>query len=131
VSARPADYDPKKDATIVAPHPPKVDEFGRRWDRGGVNAYSGGMHKTETVDYALLLDGERTLVLDDCEVTWKPGDIVIDVGAWHQWSSRNLDGGARRVRHDRREIRGRAGGSRAGQRQGHGRRRRSASCRTA
>ena len=51
------------------------------------------MHKTETVDYAILLDGERTLVLDDCEVSWKPGDIVIDVGAWHQWSSRNLDGG--------------------------------------
>ncbi len=88
-----ANYDPKKDTTIVPPHPPKADEFGRRWDRGGVNAYSGGMHKTETVDYAIILDGERTLVLDDCEVSWKPGDIVIDVGAWHQWSSRNLDGG--------------------------------------
>ena len=51
------------------------------------------MHKTETVDYAILLDGERTLVLDDGEVEWKPGDIVIDVGAWHQWSSRNAEGG--------------------------------------
>jgi Cupin domain len=51
------------------------------------------MHKTETVDYAILLDGERTLVLDDCEVAWRPGDIVIDVGAWHQWSSRNAAGG--------------------------------------
>ena len=51
------------------------------------------MHKTETVDYAILLDGERTLVLDECEIEWKPGDVVIDVGAWHQWSSRNLEGG--------------------------------------
>jgi quercetin dioxygenase-like cupin family protein len=90
---RAADYDPSKDATIVPPHPPKEHELGRRWDRGGANAYSGGMHKTETVDYAILLDGERTLVLDDREVEWKPGDIVIDVGAWHQWSSRNRDGG--------------------------------------
>jgi len=51
------------------------------------------MHKTETVDYAILLDGERTLVLDDREVEWQPGDVVIDVGAWHQWSSRNREGG--------------------------------------
>jgi uncharacterized cupin superfamily protein len=87
------DYDPAKDDTIVPPHPPKETPEGRRWDRGGINAYSGGMHKTETVDYAILLDGERTLVLDDGEIEWKPGDIVIDVGAWHQWSSRNLEGG--------------------------------------
>jgi quercetin dioxygenase-like cupin family protein len=58
-----------------------------------MNAYSGNMHKTETVDYAILIDGERTLVLDECAIEWKPGDVVIDVGAWHQWSSRNLDGG--------------------------------------
>ena len=90
---RKADYDPAKDPTIVPSHPPKVRPPGRTWDRGGTNAYSGGMHKTETVDYAILLDGERTLVLDDCEVTWKPGDVVIDVGAWHQWSSRNEGGG--------------------------------------
>jgi quercetin dioxygenase-like cupin family protein len=90
---RAPDYDRAKDTLIVPPHPPKEHELGRRWDRGGTNAYSGGMHKTETVDYAILLDGERTLVLDDQEVQWKPGEIVIDVGAWHQWSSRNQEGG--------------------------------------
>jgi len=90
---RAADYDPAKDTLIVPSHEPKEHPLGRRWDRGGINAYSGGMHKTETVDYAILLDGERTLVLDDCEVVWRPGDVVIDVGAWHQWSSRNLEGG--------------------------------------
>jgi mannose-6-phosphate isomerase-like protein (cupin superfamily) len=90
---RAADYDPKKDTTVVPSHASKEHELGRRWDRGGTNAYSGGMHKTETVDYAILLDGERTLVLDECEVEWSPGDVVIDVGAWHQWSSRNTGGG--------------------------------------
>jgi uncharacterized cupin superfamily protein len=92
-AGRPADYDPAKDPHVVAPHPPKKSDIGPRWDRGGMNAYSGNMHKTETVDYAILIDGERTLVLDECEVEWKPGDVVIDVGAWHQWSSRNVEGG--------------------------------------
>ena len=90
---RPRDYDPARDREIVPPHEIREQPTGRRWDRGGNNAYSGGMHKTETVDYAILLEGARTLVLDDCEIQWSPGDIVIDVGAWHQWSSRNIEGG--------------------------------------
>ncbi len=90
---KPADYDAKKDPHIVAPHAPVEHELTRRWDRGGHSYYSGGMHKTETVDYAIMLDGGRTLVLDDGEVEWQPGDVVIDVGAWHQWSSRVPEGG--------------------------------------
>lgn len=97
-AGRPRDYDPAKDPHIVPVHPSKEHEFGRRWDRGGNSTYAGGMHKTETVDYAILLDGERTLVLDDGEVKWRPGDIVIDVGAWHQWSSPGPEGG--RVAYD-------------------------------
>lgn len=85
---KPAGYDAAKDPNIVAPHAPKLRAPGRTWDRGGHNLFSGGMHKTETVDYAIILEGQRTLVLDDREVEWAPGDVVIDVGAWHQWSSR-------------------------------------------
>ena len=123
---REPDYDAAKDPHIVPPHPIKVDAHGRRWDRGGTTAYSGGMHKTETVDYAILLDGERTLVLDDGEVKWNPGDIVIDVGAWHQWKSYGPEGG--RVVYDMiaARIRRRPGRARAGQRQDHARRQREA-----
>jgi quercetin dioxygenase-like cupin family protein len=90
---RAPDYDVAKDTMLVPPHPIKEHPLGRRWDRGGTTSHSGGMHKTETVDYAILLDGERTLVLDDGEVQWQPGDIVIDVGAWHQWKSYSPGGG--------------------------------------
>jgi mannose-6-phosphate isomerase-like protein (cupin superfamily) len=84
---RPADYDPAQDKDAVPAHPPKLRPGGRgTWDRGGNNAWSSAMHKTETVDYGIVLSGERGLILDDCELTMKPGDIVIQVGAWHQWT---------------------------------------------
>jgi uncharacterized cupin superfamily protein len=83
---RPPDYDPAKDKSLVRPHPPKARPGGRGvWDRGGDDAFSSAMHKTETVDYGIVLAGERSLILDDRELLMKPGDIVIQVGAWHQW----------------------------------------------
>jgi quercetin dioxygenase-like cupin family protein len=83
---RPAGYDPAKDPNRVALHEPKLRPPGRTWDRGGRNAYTTDMHKTETVDYAIMLEGERNLVLDDGEITVRAGDVVVDVGAWHAWS---------------------------------------------
>ena len=64
------------------------EAHGRTWDRGGGNHYNRSyMHKTKSVDYGILFSGERVMELDDCTLTLKPGDIVIDVGAWHLWDS--------------------------------------------
>jgi quercetin dioxygenase-like cupin family protein len=84
----PPNYDPASDKDMVAPHPPKVVPPGRMWDRGYNNAFTSPMHKTQSVDYGIVLSGERVLILDDGEVTMKPGDIVIQVGAWHRWAVR-------------------------------------------
>jgi hypothetical protein len=89
---KPAHYDPAKDQRILAPHAPKPRPSHRVWDRGGRNLFNSDMHKTETVDYAILLNGQRRLILDDCEIDWKPGDVVIQVGAYHQWSSPDQGG---------------------------------------
>ena len=44
------------------------------------------MHRTETVDYALLLSGECGLELDSGEVVhMKPGDIAVQRGTMHAW----------------------------------------------
>ena len=43
------------------------------------------MHKTKTVDYIILLDGEVTLLLDEDEVDLKPFDVVIQRGTNHAW----------------------------------------------
>ncbi|HKA45614.1 MAG TPA: cupin domain-containing protein [Burkholderiales bacterium] len=84
---KPADYDPAQDKDVVAPHPGRLRPGeARTWDRGGNNRYSSAMHKTQTIDYGIMLAGERELILDDCKLVMKPGDIVVQVGAWHQWS---------------------------------------------
>ena len=46
-------------------------------------------HRTETVDYAILLSGEIDLELDNVEtVHLKPGDVVVQRGTIHTWVNR-------------------------------------------
>lgn len=53
-----------------------------------LNAPHPLMHRTETVDFGILIDGELTLILDDSEVRLSPGDIVVQRGTNHAWSNR-------------------------------------------
>ncbi|MNP61650.1 Cupin domain protein [compost metagenome] len=46
------------------------------------------MHRTETLDYGLVTEGEVWLVLDGEEVHLKRGDIVVQRGTNHAWSNR-------------------------------------------
>lgn len=46
-------------------------------------------HRTETVDFAILLSGEIDMEVDDGEVVHlKPGDVVIQRGTVHTWVNR-------------------------------------------
>ena len=47
------------------------------------------MHRTETIDYAVVLEGEITLVLEDTDVVLRAGDVVIQRGTNHSWSNRS------------------------------------------
>ena len=44
-----------------------------------------GYHRTSTLDYALVLSGEMTLVVDAAETILKSGDSVIQRGVDHTW----------------------------------------------
>jgi hypothetical protein len=44
-----------------------------------------GFHRTESVDFIVLLEGEVTLMLDEDERTMKPFDVVIQRGTNHAW----------------------------------------------
>lgn len=46
------------------------------------------VHRTESIDYGIVLEGEITLILDDSEVTARAGDIVIQRGTDHAWANR-------------------------------------------
>jgi mannose-6-phosphate isomerase-like protein (cupin superfamily) len=82
--AKPPGYDPAKDPKAVPLHEPK-QRPGGTWDKGGANAFSSPVHKSETVDYGIMLEGERVLLLDDGEYVMNPGDIVVQLGNWHGW----------------------------------------------
>jgi hypothetical protein len=65
-------------------------------DLGASHALVGGekprhpfMHRTKTLDYALILSGEIYLVLDGDEVLMKAGDVCVQRATNHAWSNRS------------------------------------------
>jgi mannose-6-phosphate isomerase-like protein (cupin superfamily) len=50
-----------------------------------------GMHKTDTVDYCVVLSGEIWAVLDEGEVLLRAGDCLVQRGTNHAWSNRSDD----------------------------------------
>jgi len=48
-----------------------------------------GFHATDTVDYAVCLEGEVWAVLDEGETLMRPGDVLIQRGTYHAWSNRS------------------------------------------
>jgi mannose-6-phosphate isomerase-like protein (cupin superfamily) len=77
--------------TLAVPPPThgtkiRVNEFGPgHLDEAGLQS---PVHRTASVDYGIVLEGEITLVLDDSEVTLGPGDIVVQRGTDHAWANR-------------------------------------------
>jgi mannose-6-phosphate isomerase-like protein (cupin superfamily) len=55
-------------------------------DHGG--ARHPGMHRTKSVDYAVVLEGEIDMLLDDSEVHLEAGDVLVQQGTNHAWVNR-------------------------------------------
>ena len=94
----------------IVEFPPETDYIGKVsaadaqkafGDLGAAHALQGGaaaaaakprhpfMHKTKTLDYAIILSGECYLVLDDSEVLMKAGDVCVQRATSHAWSNRS------------------------------------------
>lgn len=87
------DFPPEGDAIRRLTAAEAAEKFG---EMGGVDAARGAagaphplMHRTQTLDYGIVLDGELTLVLDRGETTVRAGDIVVQCGTNHAWANRS------------------------------------------
>jgi hypothetical protein len=66
-------------------------ELARRGARTAPDrsAKDPGFHVTDTVDYAICLEGEVWAVLDEGETLMRAGDVLIQRGTYHAWSNRS------------------------------------------
>ncbi len=74
------------------PQPDEIDneaflkEMGLSADHGGGHAF---MHRTRSIDYAIVMSGEIDMLLDEGEVHVKAGDILIQRATNHAWVNRS------------------------------------------
>ena len=59
--------------------------IGERAPRRGLPVRHPLMHRTRTVDYAVVLSGEIDMLLDDATVHLKPGDTIVQQATNHAW----------------------------------------------
>lgn len=100
-AARPVVLEPPPNGTIfrVVEFPPDNTLAG--FDRKAAFASMGagramdqdasrhpGMHKTATVDYAIVLSGEIWALMDEGETLMRAGDVLVQRGTNHAWSNR-------------------------------------------
>jgi quercetin dioxygenase-like cupin family protein len=64
------------------------DSKAEGYVRDLANKRHPGFHKTDTIDYAIVLSGEIYALMDEGEVLLKAGDVLIQRGTNHAWSNR-------------------------------------------
>ncbi|MBI1203277.1 MAG: cupin domain-containing protein [Rhodopseudomonas sp.] len=47
------------------------------------------LHRTETIDYVIVLEGEIDMDMDDTSVTLKAGEVLVQRGTNHAWANRS------------------------------------------
>ena len=101
-AARKVVLEPPANGTIfrVVEFPP--EKGGGAFDRDAAFAAMGadhamdpdasrhpGMHKTSSVDYAIVLSGEIWALMDEGETLMRAGDTLVQRGTNHAWSNRS------------------------------------------
>jgi quercetin dioxygenase-like cupin family protein len=49
------------------------------------------MHRTETIDYIVMLSGEIEMDMDDSTVKLRAGDVMVQRGTNHAWANRGKE----------------------------------------
>lgn len=69
------------------------DAFHQVGDQSASTVKAGSphplMHRTASIDYGIVIEGEMTLVLDQSEVALRQGSVVVQRGTNHAWANRS------------------------------------------
>jgi quercetin dioxygenase-like cupin family protein len=74
---------------IGTPPPPNGSRFTVNDIAPGGKA--GNMHRTETIDYVIVIAGEVEMDLDDSTVKLRAGDVMVQRGTNHAWVNRTSE----------------------------------------
>jgi mannose-6-phosphate isomerase-like protein (cupin superfamily) len=86
---------PPDDASLSAVSPEQAAAHFAEVGAASASSHAGAttrhafMHRTETIDYGIVLEGEITLIVDEGETVVRAGDIVIQRGTNHGWANRS------------------------------------------
>jgi hypothetical protein len=84
---------PPLDAATEAKMDPNylMKAVGDRAPVRGVPVTHPLMHRTRSVDYAVVMSGEIDMMLDDTTVHLKPGDVIVQQATNHAWVNRGKE----------------------------------------
>jgi Cupin domain len=86
---------PPDDPSLAAMTPEQARAHFAEIGAGDASRHSGQgsrhahFHRTETLDYGIVLDGEIVLIMDEGETICRAGDIIIQRGTNHGWANRS------------------------------------------
>ncbi len=55
------------------------------------NARHPYMHRTDSLDYSIVLSGEIWMLMDEEDIHLKAGDVIIQQGTNHAWANRGTE----------------------------------------
>jgi mannose-6-phosphate isomerase-like protein (cupin superfamily) len=87
---RMVDFPPVTPEAEAIDHAALINDMGAGHEsHGGRPARHPYMHRTRTLDYAIVLEGEIDLLLDESEVHLRAGDVIVQQGTSHAWVNRS------------------------------------------
>jgi mannose-6-phosphate isomerase-like protein (cupin superfamily) len=84
------EYPPDSERLAAIAHEEKLpdDGSGRAAATDRNKPRHAGFHKTNSIDYAIVLSGEIYAMMDDGEALLTAGDVLVQRGTNHAWSNR-------------------------------------------
>jgi quercetin dioxygenase-like cupin family protein len=85
---RVVEFAPEKDAPPDEGGAALQARVGGHAPAGGPKPRHPGMHRTRSIDYAIVMEGEIDMLVDEGEVHLKAGDVLVQQGTAHAWVNR-------------------------------------------